>query len=89
MSVALAAQNKTKISFFLCPYFLLLCISRKIYPRTHFRAYNAPQLYTRALQVLLSVHLKNRSIKKMLIRPLCNKYNYNGVPVFKSQRYRA
>lgn len=86
MSTALVALNKTKISFFLWANFLEFCrdklkkISRGIVPRSPpgycpgpicgLTALPAVQLYTKALRVLLSVHLNNRSIKKKLFKPL-------------------
>ena len=67
MSVALVAQNKNKISFFLCANFLLFCrhqlkiFSGSINPdsQTCSGAYSAPLLYARVLHVLLSVALNN------------------------------
>ena len=86
MSTALVALDKTKISFFLCANFLQFCrdkpkkISRGIVPRSPpgycpgpicgLTALSDVQLYTKALCVLLSVHLNNRSIKKRLFKPL-------------------
>ena len=86
MSVALAVQNKTKISFFLCANFLLCCR----YKQKTFSGGTAPnphqgfaldplvglqclpdaQLYIGVQHTLLSVHLNNQSIKKKLFRPL-------------------
>ena len=84
MSVALVAQNKTKISFFLGANFLLYCrhkqktFSGGIVPDPHQGSALEPlvdlqpdaQLYVGVLHALLSVHLNKRSIKKTLIRPL-------------------
>ena len=77
MSVAPVAQNKTKISFFLCANFLLFCRLTS-YPHRGFALdplvglKDPPdtKLYTRALRALLSVHLNKRSNKKTLFRPL-------------------
>ena len=85
MSVALVAQNKTKISFFLYINFLLFYghkqkrSSGDIAPDPHqgfsldsLQSWQHPsdtQLYTRVLCTLLSVHFNKQSIKKTF-RPL-------------------
>ena len=82
MSVAVVAQNKTKISFFLSVDFLFFCrhkeknFSGGINPRSPpgllvgLQCSPDTQLYTRALCALLSVHLNSQSIKKTLFRQL-------------------
>ena len=86
MSAVLVAQNKTNISVFPCVNFILFfrykqnTFSEGFTPISYqgfaldslgdLARPPDPQLYTKALRALLSVHLNNRSIKKTLFRPL-------------------
>ena len=85
MSVALVTQSKTRISFFLCTYFLLFCWhmqknffwghcpwSPKLCPGCTWGLTASPPTHNciQERYVLLSVHLNNWSIKKTLFWPL-------------------